>query len=380
MLSRMAPLRRLVMAMGLIFAMAVSAVAQQIGGVGVGYRLEDGYPVVAQVLAGSPAGRSGALEAGDRIVAIASGDGAAVSTLGLSSAQIGQLIQGPVGSEVRLSVVSASEALGAGREVTLVRERMNPSSPWGAGVPAGSNPSWVEPQFLPMRVLGSYLVILPPDYESSDAAYPICVLLHGSGSSEQSFGPIATQLGREGIIYVAVRAPYVSIDATIELRRPGFTAWPPDEVSEDSPLYSVPRVDYVDWIFDVVDAVRAQYRVRPGRVSLFGFSQGGGIAASAAALYPDRVRSLYSQSGSTPPDSFLTEERLAAIRDAGVAVWMVHGSEDTVVPLQDATALAERLTGAGVPVDFRVVPGGHEITSEMFGFAAEWLQGQVRGD
>ena len=49
-------------------------------------------------------------------------------------------------------------------------------------------------------------VYLPPDYDSEenrDRTWPICVILHGSGSTETAHGSFANTFGRHGVIYVA---------------------------------------------------------------------------------------------------------------------------------------------------------------------------------
>ena len=74
----------------------------------------------------------------------------------------------------------------------------------------------------------------PPDYDSSNRRYPIFVILHGNGSNETSRGQLADDFGREGVIYVAVRAPYPS-GGSAGRGQPGYTAWPPetfDPISE----------------------------------------------------------------------------------------------------------------------------------------------------
>ena len=87
-------------------------------------------------------------------------------------------------------------------------------------------------RFAPMRSMGSYIVVLPPDYETSGRDYPICVILHGNGSTELNHGKMSDRWERRaGVIYVTVRAPYPHIGVIASTDKPGYTAWLPDAVA-----------------------------------------------------------------------------------------------------------------------------------------------------
>jgi hypothetical protein len=136
-------------------------------------------------------------------------------------------------------------------------------NPWGSDAgpakyqaPNRPLPSWVVSRLSPMRTQGSFLVILPPDYDKSTRKYPVCVLLHGAGGNERQFGTVSTQLGRDGVIFIAIRAPFSNPDGTIALKSPSYSAWPSDPLPNDSPVLDIALRDYVDWIFDAVSDVQ----------------------------------------------------------------------------------------------------------------------------
>jgi len=258
----------------------------------------------------------------------------------------------------------------AGFAAVLERMEAPPADP--------ASPDWIVHRVAPMRVLGNYSVFLPPDYATSGRDYPVCVLLHGNTGNEQSFASRMLEVfGREDVIFIALRAPYV--DMSVALRgRPGFTAWPSVADASDLTIPDTARRDYVDWIFSAVADARANFRIQSGGIYLVGSSQGGGFAAAAAALYPEQVRSFFSQSGEAMPVSIITDEAIRKMSAAGVQSWLVHGRDDTTVEPWVSTRLAERLQAAGAPVELHLVAGPHRMTDEMAEIAKGWMNQVVR--
>jgi len=370
-----------------LFGFAVTAVcvsAQQTAGAGVSLAIEGDALIIKGVVADSPAGRSGLLKVNDRILEIGQGDSPAVAVKGMRMEDITTQVRGPMGSTVKLKIVSPGDDDSKARVVTFTRGAMFVPNPWGSdagpAIPGTepSLPSWVVSRLSPMRTQGSFLVILPPDYDKSTRKYPVCVLLHGAGGNERQFGTVSTQLGRDGVIFIAIRAPFSNPDGTIALKSPSYSAWPSDPIPNDSPVLDIALRDYVDWIFDAVSDVQKNYRAEEGKISLYGFSQGGRIALSAAAFYPERIKSYFASSGSVPPETVLTSERLQRMKQENVQVWMLHGREDQTVPVSAASALADRLKAASINVTFQIVTGGHEITDEMASVGKSWLDKVVR--
>lgn len=93
--------------------------------VGIGARIStgsDGVPVLASIVPGSPAGASGQLQSGDRVLAVADANGAWVNSRNRSLGDVVRLIQGEPNTQVTLQVQSADGS--APRVVTLGREQI----------------------------------------------------------------------------------------------------------------------------------------------------------------------------------------------------------------------------------------------------------------
>lgn len=97
----------------------------QVFGIGAQLQGEDGYCKIAELTPGGPAERSGKLKAGDRIVAVAQGDGEPVDVVDMKVDKVVEQIRGPKGTKVRLTVWPAGASDPSIRkEVVIIREQV----------------------------------------------------------------------------------------------------------------------------------------------------------------------------------------------------------------------------------------------------------------
>jgi carboxyl-terminal processing protease len=103
------------------------SIAMNLSLFGIGASLEnaDGYCTIREVLPGGPAARSGALKPGDRIVAVAQGDKDPIDVVNMPLSHTVELIRGPKGTPVKLSVIPAAAPEGSPpKTVSLVRDEI----------------------------------------------------------------------------------------------------------------------------------------------------------------------------------------------------------------------------------------------------------------
>ena len=79
----------------------------KLSGIGAVLTIEDEYTKIVEIMPGGPADKDGRLQAGDRIIAVAQGNGEAEDILGMSLQKIVRKIRGPVGTQVTLTVLQA---------------------------------------------------------------------------------------------------------------------------------------------------------------------------------------------------------------------------------------------------------------------------------
>ena len=92
-------------------------------GIGAQLREDDGYCRVDQLVHGGPAEKSKQLKEGDRIIAVAQSNQPPVDVVDLELGKVVQLIRGPKGTQVRLTLSPAEDRL-TRRVVTLIRDEI----------------------------------------------------------------------------------------------------------------------------------------------------------------------------------------------------------------------------------------------------------------
>jgi dienelactone hydrolase/catechol 2,3-dioxygenase-like lactoylglutathione lyase family enzyme len=210
--------------------------------------------------------------------------------------------------------------------------------------------------------LGGYLLV-PLD---STGPAPALAMLHGFASNAWELLPAARMYAREGYVVLAL----------------SLRGWLGSEGLSDQGLRQP---------HDVAAAIRwlgARPEVDAARIGLLGFSLGGQVALSTAALKPPIrcvasyfafVDYLRHASGGRPygaanpalldylddlndpdPDAWRARSPLHAADRIDASVLLVHGDADENVPVEQSRAMAEALRALGKPVELQIMPGaGH---------------------
>ena len=152
-------------------------------GVGGSLAFKNGYWVVADLVPGSPAARSGLLCPGDRILAVAQGDGEFENVTDMPFWRVTDLIRGPKGSTVRLTISPAGMTNDARITVALVREEIKLTE----GLANAAIVDWPSANHATVR-LG--IISLPLFYRQSDS--------NTFGAAMDTFRLIE-KLNREGV-------------------------------------------------------------------------------------------------------------------------------------------------------------------------------------
>ena len=99
----------------------------QLSLVGIGASLlddDDGYCKIMSLLPGGPAILSHKLSVGDRIVAVAQGNGEPVDCIEMKTDKIVEMIRGKKGTEVRLTIIPTGAETSTRKVITLVRDEV----------------------------------------------------------------------------------------------------------------------------------------------------------------------------------------------------------------------------------------------------------------
>ncbi len=109
------------------------------------------------------------------------------------------------------------------------------------------------------------------------------------------------------------------------------------------------------------------------RIVLAGFSQGGAIALFTALRYPEHLAGVMALSAYMPLPQLLSAEKSDA--NSGIPIFLAHGSEDTVIPVELAYVTRGKLEKEGYPAAWMEYQGmPHSISEKEIIDIAEWLE------
>lgn len=107
------------------------------------------------------------------------------------------------------------------------------------------------------------------------------------------------------------------------------------------------------------------------RVVLAGFSQGGAVALYTALREIRPLAGVLALSTYLPLAASLASERSAT--NAGLPIFMAHGTADSVLPLSWAEASRSALLALDYAVEWHAYPMAHTVCMEEVRAIADWL-------
>jgi phospholipase/carboxylesterase len=110
-----------------------------------------------------------------------------------------------------------------------------------------------------------------------------------------------------------------------------------------------------------------QYGFSTNTITALGYSNGANIAASLLLLHPGVLARAVLLRAMVP----LTLERLPKLD--GTLIFLSSGTNDPILPLDNACRLASMLQEAGATVDFQKVNASHTLTEQDIVAARDWL-------
>ena len=196
------------------------------------------------------------------------------------------------------------------------------------------------------------------------------IWLHGLGADGHDFEPIVPELRlpqRLSLRFVFPHAPVrpVTLNQGMHMRA-WYDILQLGGGREDDAGIRASQKSLEDLI-----AREATRGIAPGRIVLAGFSQGGAIALQTALRASERLAGTLALSTYLPLAATLAAERSAA--SGGLPIFMAHGSQDPMIPLDRARASRDALAALGYPVEWREYPMPHSVCLEEISDIAAWL-------
>jgi predicted peptidase len=197
-----------------------------------------------------------------------------------------------------------------------------------------------------------YRIYLPESFDSDSGPWPLLLYLHGAG--ERAWDPAAAN--RYGL----------PRDLGVDLHLPAIVV---------APLCPPDQAWNAEGLVEFLDEIESCYDVDRGRVYAMGHSMGGFGTWELARFAPERLAGIVILGGG------------GRVEDgddlAGVAVWAIHGKDDTIVPPKEGLELIAALQAKGMHATHTLVPDeGHGTQEYPLTHAEvfEWLFSQHKPD
>ncbi|WP_283188257.1 dienelactone hydrolase family protein [Pseudomonas sp. PMCC200344] len=193
---------------------------------------------------------------------------------------------------------------------------------------------------------------------------PLVIFLHGFGSNEQDLFDIKDELPAP-YNYLSVRAPTVIEEGRYQwFRQKGDGAY--DGETDDLKTSGAVLLDFV------AQAAK-KYHTEPNKVFLVGFSQGAMMSYEVALRHPEAVGGIAALSGRILP--VLRSELKPDEKRQKLAIFIGHGTADTLLPYNDGTDADSLLQSLSLKPEFHAYPGvGHSISAVELQDLSAWLQ------
>jgi phospholipase/carboxylesterase len=108
------------------------------------------------------------------------------------------------------------------------------------------------------------------------------------------------------------------------------------------------------------------------RIVLAGFSQGGAMALMTGTRYPEKLAGVMALSCYMLLATKLEAERSAA--NQTTSIFIAHGTQDPVVPLQLGADTRQLLEKSGYPIEWHTYPMPHSVCPQEVVDIAAWLR------
>ena len=212
-----------------------------------------------------------------------------------------------------------------------------------------------------------YITAHPNTYNPAKH-YPMIILLHGYGSNMKDLAPLSGLISSEGYIFVFPNAP----NQLMNEFGPEAFSWSNFNTLGDTenPEFIKDAENTEFLLNNFLEEVTAKYKTPKGQIILGGFSQGGMVTYLWGLKNPDVFCGLASLSSKMILPDYI-ESNLPKKRSQ--KVFISHGSNDTIVPLNDGVDAAEKLKTFGYEPDYHEYQIGHEITNDVLYDLSNWV-------
>ncbi len=240
---------------------------------------------------------------------------------------------------------------------------------WAKTGPKGSlQEVWFESPTL--ELTRRMFVYTPPEYQNSNADFPVLYLLHGGGGDEEAWPTLgAAKNIMDNLINAGKAKPMLVVMTNGNpSQAAAFTVSPPIE-APDSGVGDMASMQFEkSLVQDVIPYIEANYRVKTGKENraLTGLSMGGLQTMNTSFANPELFDYLGVMSMGFADlsrfginiDHSKREEQIIALKEAAPKLyWIACGKDDFLY--ESVVTMRNKLDEMDFPYVYRESPGGH---------------------
>ncbi len=182
-----------------------------------------------------------------------------------------------------------------------------------------------------------HITYLPEDYEKTDKDYPLLVFLH---DKEQ-----------QGVEFDRVRN--IALPKLLENKKLKLNLITVAPQAPENETWKATK------IMNLLAKINIQYRIDTDKIFFIGIGIGGYGALKFATIYNDIPTKIISIAGGG------NENMAFYLKD--IPIWLIHGTEDDIIPFYKTKALANALENKNINLKFTAIENaGHEIIDSVF--------------
>lgn len=213
------------------------------------------------------------------------------------------------------------------------------------------------------------------EVETGAAPENAIIWLHGLGADGHDFEPVVPMLGLEQLAatrFVFPHAPIIPVTLNGGMMMRAWYDIRGMNVSRDQDERGIGQSAAA---VDMLIRREIERGIPASRIILAGFSQGGAIAAHVAVRYPESLAGLMVLSGYLLFPDRLEGELHSA--NAGIPVFVGHGSMDPMVPISMGRELVSRLQAMQLEVEWHEYVMPHSVIQQELADIGAWLRARL---
>jgi phospholipase/carboxylesterase len=224
------------------------------------------------------------------------------------------------------------------------------------------------PQCNSAQTIGAEIFYLKREPKIKIENPPILILLHGLGSNENDLFGLVQHLP-DSLLILALRAP-----RTI---KEGSYRWYDLQWIDGIPKGNVAELEESrDMLIRFIEDLHKKHKFDKQKVFLGGFSQGAVMSLSVALKKPELLNGILFLSGKMPDGAEATADKKENYKK--LKIFMVHGTEDKVLSIEDARSVKSFLENHNFPLEYNEFSMPHTINRETLASLVYWLKKSMR--